>query len=95
MVYQIKFKDKAKKIFNNLDNSIKLRITKYLEKVANSENPKTFGKGLEDNLVNLWSYRVGKYRIVAEIKDKELIIYIVSVGKRETIYDKTDKRLNK
>ena len=92
MAYQIKFSEKAKKDFKKLDNVIQLRITKYLKKV--SETPKAFGKALEDELVGFWSYRVAdKYRIVVEIQDDKLIIYIVAVGKRETIYDETKKRL--
>jgi len=94
MVYQIKFKEKARKEFNKLDKVIQLRIINYLNKVAESGTPTAFGKGLEEDLVGLWSYRVAdKYRVVVEIQDDKLIICIVAVGKRETIYDETKKRL--
>jgi len=95
MVYKITFSKRAEKQFDKLDKVIQSRITEYLKKVAVSENPRAFGKGLDGNLKGFTSYRIAdKYRVVAKIKDKELIIYIISVGKRETIYDDTDIRLN-
>jgi len=88
MAYEIKWSKTAGKQFDRLDNVIRIRITEYLEKVA--KNPRAYGKGLDGNLKGFTSFRVGKYRVVAKIKDNELIIYIVSVGKRETIYDDID-----
>ncbi|MGY0683102.1 type II toxin-antitoxin system RelE family toxin (plasmid) [Mammaliicoccus sciuri] len=33
-------------------------------------------------------YKVGKYRIIVEIQDDELIVLAISVGKRGSIYNK-------
>jgi len=88
MIYKIEFKKKTKKIFDKLDISVKLRIIEYLEKVASSEKPRAYGKKLSGNLKGYTSFRVAnKYRIVAEIKDSELVIYVVAVAKREIVYD--------
>jgi len=91
--YKIEWKAKAEKSFDKLSSSIKLQINKYLKKVASLENPRAFGKALEKNLTGFWSYRVGKYRIIVDIQDDKLIVYIVAVGKRETIYEDVDKSL--
>ena len=53
MNYRIEFKDKAKKDFNSLDNSIKKQAMKFLDKLAEVENPRAFGKPLEQNLAGL------------------------------------------
>ena len=88
--YKIKWKAKAKNKFDKLDKVIQLRITEYLKKIVVSENPRAYGKRLDGNLKGFTSFRMGKYRIITEIKDNELIIYIVSVGKREIVYDDID-----
>jgi len=91
MAYKIKWSKTAEKQFNKLDKPIRERINEYLEKVANSKNPKAFAKSLRNNYSGLCSFRVAdKYRIIAEIQDDKLIIYIVSVGKREIVYDDID-----
>jgi len=91
--YKVQWSKKAEKMFNKLDSSVKSRINEYLKKVVSSENPRAFGKGLDENLVGFTSYRIGKYRVIVDIQDDKLIVYIVAVGKRETIYEDVDKSL--
>jgi len=45
------------------------------------------GKALHGNRAGTWRYRVGEYRVLAEIKDKELIITVIEVGSRKNIYN--------
>ena len=51
------------------------------------ENPRQHGKALTANRVGQWRYRVGDYRLIAEIKDEEIIILILALGHRRDIYD--------
>lgn len=71
-----------------LDNSVKILILKYLKKLENSEDPKTYGKELSGNFAGLYRFRVNSYRIIIKIEDDKLIIYALAVGKRSTIYSR-------
>ena len=42
-----------------------------------------FGKPLKGKLGNYWRYKVGKYRIIAEIKDNEIKVLIIKIGIEE------------
>ena len=95
MAYQIRFSESGRASFNRLDNSIKLQIQKYLREVADLENPKVRGEPLTSNLSKHWRYRVGNYRIIVEIKENELVIFIINIAHRSKVYKETDKRLNK
>jgi len=44
------------------------------------------GKGLTENKSGLWRYRVGDYRIVADIEDDVLVILVVDVDHRSKVY---------
>ena len=33
-----------------------------------------------------WRYRIGDYRLIVEIKDKEAIILMVKIGHRKEVY---------
>ena len=35
---------------------------------------------------NIWRWRVGQYRIVGEVKENELLIYIIEISTRENAY---------
>lgn len=35
----------------------------------------------------LWRYRVRDYRIICQIEDRNLVVLVIDVGHRSTIYD--------
>ena len=52
----------------------------------NTANPRQHGKGLTANRSGEWRYRVGNYRILAHIKEDEIVIEVFAVGHRREIY---------
>ena len=70
-----------------MDSSIRVRIVNWLEKnLEGCENPRRRGKPLEGDLSGFWRYRVGDYRIIADIQDDKIIIFVINVDKRNDIY---------
>jgi len=56
-------------------------------RVAKLENPRSIGQALAGStLGNYWKYRVGDYRIIADIQDGKLIVLVVRVGNRREVY---------
>jgi len=83
--YSIKYTKEAKKKIEKLDKSIRLVIKKTIESL--SSNPYK-GKPLSYELAGLYSLRTSDYRIIYRIKEKQLIIIVVTVGHRREIYKK-------
>lgn len=54
----------------------------------NYTNPRLHGKELAANRSNGWRYKVGDYRILADIRDFELILNLINVVHRGDIYNK-------
>ena len=87
MIYQIVTTDKFDKSFKKLDKQTQKIIKAWIEKnLVGCENPRIHGKGLTANKRGQWRYRVGDYRILAEIRDNELVLVLVEVGHRSRIY---------
>ena len=87
--YSVIISPAAEKDIAKLDKPIKQRVKKYIqEKLEGCENPRKYGSALEGELRTFWRYRVGNYRLVAEIKDDQVIILVVGVDKRNDIYKK-------
>lgn len=82
------FTPKAKKSFLKLDKIIQKQIQKFIEKLEAMSAPRASGKMLVGNLLVFWRYRVGDYRLLCKIVDKELVIAVVEVGHRREFYDK-------
>jgi len=87
MIYQIVTTDKFDKSFKKLDKQTQKIIKAWIEKnLVGCENPRIHGKGLTANKSGQWRYRVGDYRILAEIRDNELVLVLVEVDHRSRIY---------
>ena len=87
MKYKVIIREKSEKQLNKLDNSIKLKIMRYIKQNLNeTDNPKKFGKALRYNLKGFWRYRVKNYRIIVKIEENELLILVVQIDKRDKIY---------
>lgn len=86
MKWAIEFDRKALKEISRLDRPIQVKIANELDKIAEMDNPRLLGKALTGNLSSLWSYRVGKYRMLCSINDRELVVLVLSVGHRKEVY---------
>lgn len=88
MAWTIEFAESAAKQLRKLDPAIARRITTYLrERVASANDPRFLGAALKgDELGQYWKYRIGDYRIIAEIHDQEIRIVVVRLGHRREVY---------
>lgn len=86
MVYKIVYDKKAIKSLSKLDKGQQKMIISWIEKnLVDTDNPKQHGKALKGNLKEYWRYRVGDYRILADINDDEIKIIIFNIGHRREI----------
>ena len=87
MSYSVRYTKKAIQSLKKLDCSVLILIKSWIEKnLVDTDDPRRHGKGLASNRSGQWRYRVGNYRILAEIEDKELIILAIEVGHRNSVY---------
>ena len=86
-VWQFEFSDEFTKALKKLDRPTRAAIKDYLDRVAELEDPRSRGKGMTANLSGYWRYRIGDYRVLAEIQDAKLVIIAVAVGHCSSVYD--------
>ena len=87
MAWTLRFTETALKQLGKLDRKIAGQITRVLEeRIAKSRNPREFGKALTGELKGYWRYRIGHYRVICELKDRELIVLALAIGHRRDIY---------
>jgi len=84
----IEYDPGALRDLKNLDRQIQREILDYMdERVARAKDPRDFGKPLRASRFGLWRYRVRDYRIICELQEKRLVVLVVAVGHRITVYD--------
>ncbi|MDY4533774.1 MAG: type II toxin-antitoxin system RelE/ParE family toxin [Tractidigestivibacter sp.] len=86
MAWRIRFSKEADKSLRKLDRHVSARILDELEEVSRLDDPRSRGKALVGNLAGLWRYRAGDYRVVCDIEDEVLVILVVGVAHRSSVY---------
>ena len=87
MKYHVVFTKTADKKMQKLDRSIATTITKWIRKhLEGCENPRAHGKGLTSTMSGKWRYRVGDYRLIANIEDARVVILVLDVARRDEAY---------
>lgn len=94
MTYFLEFHPKALKEWKDLNNSVKIQFHKKLKERV--DNPRVLKDKLSgyENMYKIKLKSIG-YRLAYEVHDKEIVVYVVSVGKRENndIYNNLKDRL--
>lgn len=72
--------------FKKLDRTVQRRVMAYLEEVEKLDDPRQRGKGLTANHAGVWRYRVGDYRILAQLIDNTLTVLTLNVDHRKNVY---------
>jgi len=88
MAWRIEVSNAAQNDLGGFDRQIAVRILRFLnERVAPLDDPRSVGEPLRGPILRrYWKYRVGDYRIVADIQDGLLQILVVRIGNRRDVY---------
>ncbi|HVT33525.1 MAG TPA: type II toxin-antitoxin system RelE/ParE family toxin [Rhodanobacteraceae bacterium] len=86
MTWRIEFDPAAAKELRKLGAIPARRLAEFLSKrIATLDDPSSLGEALKGRLGELWKYRVGDYRIIADIQDRVVLILVVRIGHRREI----------
>ncbi len=83
MSYQVILPKSAQKELDRLPDDVARRILTRLRALESNPRPPDVKK-LKGRTA--WRVRVGDYRIIYEIHDRELMVIIVTIGNRREVY---------
>ena len=87
MGWQVRFTENAVRELKKLDRQT-VRVIKnwVIKNLANTDDPRLHGKALSGDLKGVWRYRVGDYRMFADIRDNIVTVFIFEIAHRSEIY---------
>jgi len=94
MTYRVIFSDDARKEWNKLGATVREQLTKVLKRRA--ENPHVPAARL-GGVANLYKIKLRSagYRLVYEVRDNVLVIFVVGIGRRDEVYPELRRRLDR
>ena len=94
MTFKLIFKEDALKEWNKLDSNLKTQFKKKLDE--RRENPRVRSAQLS-SMKNCYKIKLrdAGYRLVYEVRDKDIVIVVIAIGKRERnkVYRNALKRI--
>ena len=82
--YEVTFARSARRELEGLPRSVAARILERIQ--ALSENPRSHGCRKIQGPSQLWRIRVGEYRVIYQIDDKDRIVDIIVIRHRSEAY---------
>jgi mRNA interferase RelE/StbE len=82
--YQIRLSRKAEKILDSLPNQVVLTIYEAPKKLSINPKPYEYKKL---NKHAGYRIRIGDYRAIYTIKENELIVLVLTIGRRKDVYE--------
>ena len=88
MAWRVELADSAAKQLRKLDPQVARRILTFLrDRVAVLDDPRCIGEALRGKeLGEFWKYRVGDWRIIADLDDGVMVITVIRLGNRRDVY---------
>jgi mRNA interferase RelE/StbE len=87
-MYTVEYSDKAIKELQKSDPATAVLIYGWIGKnIVGCSDPFFHGKSLVGNKRGYWRYRVGAYRLIAEVDEERRIIFIVRIAHRREVYE--------
>jgi mRNA interferase RelE/StbE len=84
VTYRVEFAPLAQRQMRKLPREMQGRILERIAELATNPRPTGVKKLVDEE--NLYRTRMGDYRIVYQIRDRELLVVIVKVGHRREVY---------
>lgn len=84
MTFEVRWTESSFKKLQKLDRIVQTRIIEKLDEAAS--DPFLVAKRLTG--VNLYSIRVGDYRVIVTIEKNSMIVFVIDLSHRSKIYKK-------
>jgi mRNA interferase RelE/StbE len=88
MAWKIELSGLAQRNLRKLDRQAAKRILVFLHgRLARLDDPRSIGQALKgSNPGQFWKYRVGDWRIIASIEDRNIRALVVRIANRREVY---------
>lgn len=85
-MYAVELSQRSQKFLEKLDEQIRKRIEDRLKKLGETPIPPDAKFITRDEEEKVFRYRIGEYRALYKVKEKDKLVLIAKIDKRPKIY---------
>ena len=86
--YKIVYDENVVRQFKKMDKQAVKRIVSWINsRLIGCANPRLWGKQLQGSILgDNWCYRIGDFRLLCNIDDRDRVVFIAGIGHRREIH---------
>ena len=84
-MYKVVYLDRVEKDLKRLDKTLMRKILSRVENYL-AKDPQGLGKALKGEFEGYWRYRYGDYRVIYKISEKEILLLVLRIAHRKSVY---------
>ena len=89
MRYRLRYSSAARHALKKIPREVALKFIAAFEDLADDEDPRLYVKRLQGaGEPPFYSLRIGKYRAIMSILDEVMVIHVIEIGHRSSVYKK-------
>ncbi|MDD5195702.1 MAG: type II toxin-antitoxin system RelE/ParE family toxin [Candidatus Omnitrophica bacterium] len=85
-MYKVAYLDQVEEDLKKLDKPTVKKILNRIETYL-AQDPKRLGKPLKGDFQGYWRYRLGDYRVIYKISEREILIIVLRISNRKDVYE--------
>jgi mRNA interferase RelE/StbE len=86
-MYKVELSRAAKRFFERANASLQRRLDRCFDQLKNDPRGASNVKQLTGRLADYYRYRVGNYRVVYRIDDRQQVVRVFKIAHRSAAYD--------
>ena len=94
MTYRVIFSDDARKEWNRLGATVRQQFGKVLKRRVENPHVPAARLGGTPNLYKI-KLRGAGYRLIYEVRDNALVVFVIGIGRRDEVYPELRRRLER
>lgn len=88
MNWDYRIEESARDDLRRIGPSAAREILDFLDqRIKGAADPGRFGRPLRGPMKGFWRYRVRDYRVLCRLERRMLVVVVIAVGHRSTVYD--------
>lgn len=82
----VELSPRALREIKKLDTVTRRKIRNFIDHLSTHSSPRMIGAALAHSQERYWRYRMGDYRLICELQDHKMVIWVVSIAHRKEVY---------
>ncbi len=85
-MYRLELSREAERFYERCDKSVAKKLDRCFESLEKNPRVGNNIKSLKGRLAGSYRYRLGDYRVVYTIRDREVTVFVITIARRGDVY---------